>query len=229
MKTYHKLPTLLSSVLIVMSMSAYGQEEEPLSPQELEKFISINAQDIVNAREHRAALQRQFDEKLQQLREENQQLKATVEKLTQTLEQTAASTKAYADTKANAAEQAAKNYTEAYAELYASIASEVEQNAKNVANDAKDKAIEAQQTANFAVSVAKIANGMALNVRAMLGEGIGWCDCQKVYVDSSFYEKNEKSSVCDPTKFMVGIFWAHKYQKYVPGWVKCCRPCNNLN
>jgi len=77
---YKQLPTLISSVLIVMSVSAYGQEE-PLSPEEVEKFISINAQDIVDAGEDRAALRRQFDQKLKQLREENQQLKATVDNL----------------------------------------------------------------------------------------------------------------------------------------------------
>ncbi len=99
MKKCLPLPTLISSVFIGMSVSAYGQN--PLSPKELEEYIADNAQAIVDAREDRAALQRH----IQQLLEENQQLKATVKQLTETL-------KGYADTKASQAEQAAKAYAD---------------------------------------------------------------------------------------------------------------------
>ena len=85
MKKCHWLRTLISSVFIVISVSAYG--EEPLSPEELEEYITDNAQAIVDAGEDRAALQRQFDNKLGLLQKEKQQLEATVDKLAAQLEQ----------------------------------------------------------------------------------------------------------------------------------------------
>ncbi|HDN27297.1 MAG TPA: hypothetical protein ENG03_09430 [Thioploca sp.] len=116
-----QLPRMLAiSALIGMSVPAYG--DDPLPPKELEGYVIDNAQAIVDAGEDRAALQKQFDKKLQQLREEKQQLKATVDQLvtrldqlTQALEQSTASTKAYANTKASQAEQAAKAYAKAHA------------------------------------------------------------------------------------------------------------------
>ncbi len=79
MKKCLPLPTLISSVFIGMSVSAYG--ENPLSSKELEEYISDNAQAIVDAREDRAALQRHQRSRWKK----NQQLKATVKQLTETL------------------------------------------------------------------------------------------------------------------------------------------------
>jgi len=100
-----------------MSVPAYGDN----ALQELENYVIDNAQAIVDAGEDRAALQREI-----------QQLKTTVEQLTQALEKSIALTKAYADTKASQAEQAAKA----------------------TANDARNRANKAQSTANTAVSKA---------------------------------------------------------------------------
>ncbi len=126
MRKCKKLPTLISSVLIGMSVSAYG--DDPLPPKELEGYVIDNAQAIVDAGEDRAALQREYKQEIQQLREEKQQLKATVDKLvtrldqlTQALEQSTALTKAYANTKASQAERAAKAYTDAKTEKVAKL------------------------------------------------------------------------------------------------------------
>ncbi len=103
MRKCKKLPTLISSVFLIgMTVPAYG--DDPLSPQELEEYITDNAQAIVDAGEDRTALQREI-----------QQLKTTVEQLTQALEQSIALTKAYANTKASQAEQTAKAYAKAHA------------------------------------------------------------------------------------------------------------------
>jgi len=135
-----KLPTLISSILIGMSVPAYGEN----ALQELENYVIDNAQAIVDVGEDRAALQNEYKLDIQQLLEEKQQLKATVDQLvirldqlTQALEQSTASTKAYANAKASQAEQAAKA----------------------TANDARTRAINAQSTANDAINRAnKAAN-----------------------------------------------------------------------
>jgi len=82
---YNKLPTLISSVLIVMSVSAYGQEESS-SLDELEQFINLIAQEIVYAGEDRAALRTEFDRELNNLKEKNQQFKVTVDNLVTALQ-----------------------------------------------------------------------------------------------------------------------------------------------
>ena len=120
-------------------------------------YVIDNAQNIVDAGEDRTALQR----KLQQLQEEKQQLKETVDKLgarlaqlSQALEQSTASTKAYADSKANQAEKAAKAY------------------ADGKANQAKKAAINAQTTANNAVSKANLKG--AIGFFASINCPSGW-------------------------------------------------------
>ena len=201
MRKCNKLPTLISSVFIVMSVSAYG--DDPLSPQELEEYITDNAQAIVNAGEDRTALQRQFDKKLKQLREEKEQLKATVDQLvtrldqlTQALEESTASTKDYADTKASEAEQAAKTHADtkvkaakehadtkanaaeqaakSYADTKASQAEQAANKAQSTAaNDARNRAINAQNTANTAVSKANSAQTTADKALPDFGAGLG--------------------------------------------------------
>ncbi len=133
MRKYKKLSTLISSVFIGMSVPAYG--DDPLSPKELENYVIDNAQAIVDAGEDRAALQREI-----------QQLKTTVEQLTQALKKSIALTKAYADTKASQAEQAAK--------ATANDARNRANNAQSTANDARNRANNAKSTANTAVSKA---------------------------------------------------------------------------
>ncbi len=128
MRKCNKLPTLISSVFIGMSVSAYG--DDPLSPQELEEAIIDNAQALVDAGEDRKALQREYQQEIQKL-------KATVDQLTKTLEESTASTKAYADTKASQAEKAAKATAN---------------KAQSTANDARKRAINAQSTANNAIA-----------------------------------------------------------------------------
>jgi len=85
MKKCNRLTALISSAFIMMSVPAYG--DDPLSSEELEEYITDNAQAIVDAGEDRAALQRQFDNKLGLLQKEKQQLEATVDKLVTQLEQ----------------------------------------------------------------------------------------------------------------------------------------------
>jgi len=129
MKKYNPLLTLISSVLIVMSVSAYGQN--PLSPKELEEYITDNAQAIIDAGEDRAALKRQ----IQQLQEEKKQLKETVDKLAARLED-------------YAKEQQAK-YSEDIAELQKQITAN-----QGTANTAVTNAKKAQTTADTVVSKA---------------------------------------------------------------------------
>jgi cell division septum initiation protein DivIVA len=139
-----------------MTVPAYG--DDALSPKELEEYIIDNAQAIVDAGEDQAALQKEI-----------QQLKATVEQLTQALEKSIALTKAYADTKASQAEQAAKAHANAKAsqaeqaaKAHANVkASQAEKNAKSVANDARNRANNAQSTANDARNRAKTAQSTA--------------------------------------------------------------------
>ncbi len=147
MRKCKKLPTLISSVFIGMSVSAYG--DDPLSPQELEEYITDNAQAIVNAGEDRAALQRQFDKKLKQLREEKEQLKAIVEQLAARLDK-------------YAKEQQTK-HSEDIAGLQKKITDNRQRadNAQSTANTAVYNASRAQSTANTAVTNAKTAQTTA--------------------------------------------------------------------
>ena len=127
-----------------MSVSAYG--ENPLSPQELEEYITDNAQAIVDAGEDRAALQRelqqQFDEKLKQLRKEKEQLKAIVEQLTARLD------------------KYAKEQQTKHSEDIAGLQKQITAN-QGTANTAVSNASSAQSTANTAVSNASLAKKAA--------------------------------------------------------------------
>ncbi len=147
MKKCNPLLTLISSVFIVMSVSAYGYE--PLSPKELEEYITDNAQAIVDAREHRAALQRQFDEKLKQLREEKEQLKAIVEQQAALLDKYAKEQQTkHSEDIAGLQKQITANRQQAY-------------NAQSTANTAVSNASRAQSTANTAVTNASSAKKAA--------------------------------------------------------------------
>jgi len=135
-------------------------------------YVIDNAQNIVDAGEDRTALQR----KLQQLQEEKQQLKETVDKLgarlaqlSQALEQSTASTKAYADSKANQAEKAAKAYADGKANQAEKAAKAY---ADGKANQAKKAAINAQTTANNAVSKANLKG--AIGFFASINCPSGW-------------------------------------------------------
>jgi len=138
-----------------MTVPAYG--DDPLSPQELEEYITDNAQAIVNAGEDRAALQRQFDEKLKQLREEKEQLKAIVEQLSARLDK-------------YAKEQQAK-----YSEDIAGLQKQITAN-QGTANTAVTNAKKAQTTADNALSTANYGVYKANTAQSAANEAINWAN-----------------------------------------------------
>jgi len=136
-----KLPTLISSILIGMSVPAYGEN----ALQELENYVIDNAQNIVDAGEDRTALQR----KLQQLQEEKQALKTTVDKLVTGLAQLSQQLERLKK------EEIADNRSKAESAQSAAKA------AQDTADDGVSKAKAAQDTANTAVSDADTAKKTA--------------------------------------------------------------------
>jgi len=151
MKKYNPLLTLISSVFIVMSVSAYG--ENPRSPEELEEYITDNAQAIIDAGEDRAALKRQ----IQQLLEEKKQLKETVDKLAARLE------------------DYAKEQQTKYSEDIAGLQKQITAN-QGTANTAVTNAKKAQTTADNALSTANYGVYKANTAQSAANEAINWAN-----------------------------------------------------
>jgi len=172
-----QLPRMLTlSALMGLTIPAHAVQalQEPL-----EGYVMDNTQSIIEATEARKALQRE----IQQLREENQQLKATVDQLvtrlgqiTQALEPVktenadnrrravqAQNTASDARTKANQAQNTANSAVSKAnrAQTTANDGVFKANNAQNTASEARTKAIQAQNTANSAVSKANRAQTTA--------------------------------------------------------------------
>ncbi len=172
-----QLPRMLTlSALMGLTIPAHAVQalQEPL-----EGYVMDNTQSIIEATEARKALQRE----IQQLREENQQLKATVDQLvtrlgqiTQALEPVktenadnrrravqAQNTASDARTKANQAQNTANSAVSKAnrAQTTANDGVFKANNAQNTASEARTKAIQAQNTANTAISKADSAQTTA--------------------------------------------------------------------
>ena len=167
---------LTLSALMGLTIPAHAVQalQEPL-----EGYVMDNTQSIIEATEARKALQRE----IQQLREENQQLKATVDQLltrlgqiTQALEPVktenadnrrravqAQNTASDARTKANQAQNTANSAVSKAnrAQTTANDGVFKANNAQNTASEARTKAIQAQDTANTAISKADSAQTTA--------------------------------------------------------------------
>ena len=144
-----QLPRMLTlSALMGLTIPAHAVQalQEPL-----EGYVMDNTQSIIEATEARKALQRE----IQQLREENQQLKATVDQLVTRLGQI---TQALEPVKT---ENADNRRRAVQAQNTASDARTKANQAQNTANSAVSKANRAQTTANDGVSKANNAQSTA--------------------------------------------------------------------